>query len=255
MNLKKRLKNGEVVFGTFVKFASPQIVEMLGYAGLDFAILDMEHSIISFTEAENLMRAAAVSDMDVIVRVPSSTEEHVLHALDAGAKGVQIPGLSTAKEAEEVVSWGKYYPQGARGLSFAQRSARFGFIEDKDAYICEKNEESLISIHIENKEMVEEIETLCQNPYVDVLFVGPMDMSQSYGTPGNPGSPDVQTAVKRVADAARKYGKAAGIFVTNKEAMEKYINMGMQYIVYGSDQTFCLSGIKSYMKLTEVFKK
>lgn len=97
MNLKKRLKNGEVVFGTFVKFPSPQMVELLGYAGLDFVILDMEHSLISFTEAENLMRAAAASGMDVIVRVPSAQEEHVLHALDAGAQGVQVPGLTTAE--------------------------------------------------------------------------------------------------------------------------------------------------------------
>lgn len=254
MNLKKRLKNGEVVFGTFVKFPSPQMVEMLGYAGLDFVILDMEHSLISFTEAENLMRAAAVSGMDVIVRVPSAQEEHVLHALDAGAQGVQVPGLTTAEEAAEVISWGKYYPHGVRGLSFAQRSARFGFIQDKDQYIREKNEESLFSIHIENKEMVGEIDKLCQNPYADVLFVGPMDMSQSYGVPGNPGSPDVQAAVRKVADAAKGSEKAAGIFVTGKEAMDKYIDMGMQYIVYASDQAFCASGTRAYMDMVKQYK-
>lgn len=248
MSLKNRLKNGETVFGTFVKFPSPQIVEMLGYAGLDFVILDMEHSLISFAEAENMMRAAGLSSMDVIVRVPSACEEHVLHALDAGASGIQMPGLSSAEEAAEVISWGKYYPEGIRGLSFAQRSAGFGFIDNKDAYIADQNEKSLFSIHIENKEMVQDIEKLCQNPLVDVLFIGPMDLSQSYGTPGNPGSHDVQAAVEKVCAAAEEYGKAVGIFVTGRDAMMKYINMGMQYIVYGSDQTFCADGVKAYMK-------
>lgn len=254
MNLKKRLQSGETVFGTFIKFPSPQIVEMMGYAGLDFVILDMEHALISFSEAENMMRAAQVSGMDTIIRVPYAGEEHILHGMDAGASGIQVPGLTSAKEAAKVISWGKYYPLGTRGLSFAQRSARFGFIEDKDRYMEEQNEKGLFSIHIENKEMVEDIEKLCQNPHADVMFIGPMDLSQSYGTPGRPDSEDVQNAIKRVMEISGKYGKAVGIFAAGEEAVKKYMQMGMQYIVYGSDQAFCTAGMKEYKKLIKSLK-
>lgn len=246
MKLKERLRKGQPVYGTFVKLNCPQVVEMLAYAGLDFIIIDMEHAAIGFEGAENLMRAAKANDMSVIVRVPAAREEYVLHALDCGAQGVQIPGLSSAKEAEEVIQWGKYYPQGTRGLSFAQRSAAYGFV-DKSAYMEEKNEESVFVFHIENKEMVEDIEALCENPQVDVLFIGPMDLSQSYGTPGNPQSPQVQEAIRRVLECAERHGKAVGIF-TGVDAVEQQVQRGIQYIAAASDIGFCASGAKAYMQ-------
>ncbi|WP_130861325.1 HpcH/HpaI aldolase family protein [Bacilliculturomica massiliensis] len=252
MKIKERLKNKETVYGTFVKLNCPQIVEMLSFAGLDFIIIDMEHSTISHEAAENLMRAAG--DMDVIVRVPAAAEEHVLHALDAGASGVQVPGLQRASEAEQVVGWGKYFPMGGRGLSFAQRSARYGFV-DKDQYIEEKNEESLFVFHIENKEMVEEIDRLCENPQVDVLFIGPMDLSQSYGTPGNAGSEPVQKAIQTVMEAAKRHDKAVGIFAAQIGDIEKYKRQGIQYIAAASDIGFCKAGASEYMKTASALQE
>lgn len=251
MNIKERLKAKETVFGTFVKLNCPQIVEMLSCAGLDFIIIDMEHSTIGHEAAENLMRAAG--DMDVIVRVPAATEEHVLHALDAGASGVQIPGLERAEEAQQVIQWGKYYPIGGRGLSFAQRSARYGFV-NKDQYIQEKNENSLFVFHIENKEMVEDIDRLCENPQVDVLFIGPMDLSQSYGTPGNAGSEPVQKAIETVMEAAKRHGKAVGIFAAKIGDIEKYKKQGIQYIAAASDIGFCSAGATEYVKAAGALK-
>lgn len=246
MTLKERLKKNETVFGTFVKLNCPQIVEMLSYAGLDFIVIDMEHSTISSGEAENLMRAAAPAGMSVIVRVPAASEEHVLHALDAGAQGVQIPGLENAAEAQQVIQWGKYSPLGGRGLSFAQRSARYGFV-DKKAYLEQKNTESLFVFHIENKEMVQNIDELCANEQVDVLFIGPMDLSQSYGTPGNAGSAPVQKAIETILEAAKRHGKAVGIFASGIGEIEKYQKQGISYIVAASDIGFCSAGAINYI--------
>ncbi len=253
MSLKERLRNKEIIFGTFVKLKSPNIVEMLGYAGLDFIILDMEHSNINFTEAESLIRAADLVNMSTIVRVPFAQEDNVLHALDLGAQGVQIPGLQTANEVEEIIKCGKYYPVGNRGLSYAQRAAKYGFV-DKDAYLKEQNEQSLFVIHIENKEMVEEIENICSNPLVDVIFIGPMDLSQSYGMPGNIDSEIVQMAMKKIIETAKIHNKSIGIFVTNQNDLEKYIVWGIQYIVWSSDIGFCTSGVKSFLKIAKEIK-
>lgn len=245
MKIKQKLKNGETVIGTFVKSNCPSLVEMLSYTDLDFFIIDMEHAPIGYSEMENLIRAAGGTD--VIVRVPYVAEENVLHALDSGASGVQLPGIESPEQAEEAIGWGLYFPKGTRGLSLSQRAAAYGFI-DKDSYINDKNENTLFSVHIENKEMVERIDEIASLENADVLFIGPMDLSQSYGVPGETGSGQVQDAIEKVLEAAARYGKAVGIFAGNEDAAKKYKDRGVRYIAVSSDMGFCAKGAKEVIK-------
>ena len=157
-----------------------------------------------------------------------------MHALDSGAAGVQIPRLSSAEEVEKLIKYGKYCPLGNRGLSFNQRSAQYGFAE-KNEYIEKSNREGLFVIHIENKEMVGEIEDLCANPLLDVLFIGPMDLSQSYHTIGQTQSSPVRKAIDQVLCAAKQHNKTVGIFAGNADEANKYRDMGVNYIVCASD--------------------
>ena len=132
--LKQKLSGGQALRGTFVKLNCPAAVEILGYAGLDFVIIDGEHAPCDQIMLENLVRAGDCVGLPVIVRVPTADDIHILKAMDVGAAGVQIPGIETVAQAEDVVKAAKYAPMGRRGLSFAQRSACYGFM-DKAEYL------------------------------------------------------------------------------------------------------------------------
>ncbi|MDX9872313.1 MAG: aldolase/citrate lyase family protein [Clostridia bacterium] len=233
-DLKQKLKDGQVVCGTFFKLSCPALVEMIGYAGFDFIIVDNEHANFGYSEMENLIRAADGVNLHTIIRIPNGAEEHIAHALDSGASGVQIPGLTTVEQVKAAMPAAKYYPSGRRGMNFTQRAANYGYM-DKNAYFKSANEDTLVVVHVENKEMVDQIEELCQVPEVDVLFAGPGDLSQSVGKPGQVNAPEVVALVEKIFTTAAKYKKAVGIWVGNEADAEKYIKMGAQYIGYMND--------------------
>lgn len=243
--LRQRLKDGETVFGMFYKLNSPLAEEIMGWAGLDFIVVDCEHSAIGYESVENIVRTGENVGLSTIIRVPSAQEEHIFHALDSGASGVQIPNMTTVEQFRENVRSAKYYPEGCRGLSRQTRNAMFGFWSDKEkTYVEAANEKSLVVVHIENKEMAEAAEEICQIPQIDVVFVGPADMSQSLGIPGKSTDPRVVEVAAKVLKTAEKYGKVGGINVTNKADMERYIDLGARYILYSSDTGLFAKGMK-----------
>lgn len=253
-SLKKKLKNGEVIFGSFFKLNSPSMVEMMGFAGFDFIIVDREHSSFTHPNVENIIRAADGVGLASVIRVPSASEEHLLHALDAGAGGVQIPGLSSVAEVKEALAYTKYYPEGKRGLSFAQRAARYGF-EETNAYVSSSNADTLTVVHIENETMANQIEELCQIPQIDVLFVGPADLSQSLGKPGQLNDLEVVAVIENVFRVAAHYNKCVGIYIGSQAALEKYVKLGAKYIAWQSDVAILASALKDSAKIFDPYRK
>jgi len=251
--IKQKLRNGQVVFGTFFKLNCASLVEMIGYAGFDFIIVDNEHSNFSYSEMENLIRAADGVKLDAIIRTPSAAEEHIAHALDSGASGVQIPGLTTVEQVKAAMPATKYYPLGRRGMNFVQRAANFGYME-RNAYLEAANSNTLVVVHVENKEMVDQVDELCQVPEVDVLFAGPGDLSQSVGKPGQVNAPEVVDLVERIFAAAAKHQKHVGIWVGNAADAEKYIKMGARYIGYQNDVLIINSALKECAKVFAQFR-
>lgn len=243
-DLKKDLRERKTRYGTFVKMADATALEALGLAGLDFAIIDTEHAPCDQMLLLNLIRAADSVGLPTIVRVPEGTEPHILKALDLGASGVQIPGLSTVRAVREAVSYSKYAPRGVRGLSFAQRSAAYGTL-DKSTYMADSNAGLINVVHIENKEMAAQTEELCDMEDIDVLFIGPMDISQSLGHPGEPTHPDVAAVVDHVISVCNAKNKPFGIFVGTAEAARKYRDKGAAYVAIASDIAFMVRGYKA----------
>jgi len=248
MGIKEKLKEGQTVFGTFVKINSPAVIEILKWAGFDFAIIDGEHSPFSPADIENMIRAGMGTSFDVIVRVPSPREEHILHALDSGAAGVQLPGLTSFEEVKKAVDVAKYFPDGSRGLSFVHRAARYGF-SDKNNYMKAANEETLIAVHIENRDMVNQIESVCDLPSVDVVFVGPVDLSQSFGKPGNTQDDSVKAAIEKIIKTCNLKHKVAGIYVASADELSHYMKMGVRYIVWSSDIGMFVKSVKEATQL------
>lgn len=253
-SVKDRLKNHETVFGTFYKLNSPIATEMLGWAGFDFIVVDCEHSPIGYESTENIIRTAENVGLSAIVRVPSASEEHIFHALDSGAVGVQIPNLTSVEQFRESVSACKYFPAGTRGLSRGTRNAMFGlWNEAEKPYVQAANDKSLVVVHIENKEMAERVEEICQIPEIDVVFVGPADMSQSLGIPGKSKDPRVVETALHVIETAERYGKAGGI-AAGKDNMDMYIQHGARYIMYSSDAALFAGALKNAVSLFNPYR-
>jgi len=240
---KAALARGEGKLGTFLKLSNATAAEALGRAGLDFAIVDTEHAPCDQLALEHVIRAADCVGLPTIVRVSDASEDKILKALDLGASGVQIPGLQTVEEVKRALSYTKYAPRGCRGLSFSQRSAGYGGV-DKEAYMAASNAGLVNVIHIENREMAEQAEALCELDDIDVLFIGPMDISQSLGHPGQPGHPEVVEVIRRVLEICRANGKPTGIFVGTPEGAKNYLEQGVAYIALASELSFMTWGYR-----------
>jgi len=229
--MKRKLDAGETVFGSFVKGDSPVTAELYGLAGFDFLILDAEHGCLSHGQVENLVRTCERMGMSSVVRTPDAAEANILHVLDSGASGIQVPSLKSAAEVREVIRRAKYWPLGERGAARACRAAGYGSVPD---YEQRANAETLVSVHIETKEMVDEVEALCAIDELDVLFIGPGDLSASLGHPGDASHPDVAAAIARVIEVAAGR-KHIGTVVGSAAQLASYVERGVHYIAWLSD--------------------
>lgn len=250
--VKRKLEAGEVVFGSFFKLDSPPVAELFGLAGFDFLIIDAEHGCYTHAGIENIIRTCERMGMGSVVRTSDATETHILHVLDSGADGIQIPSLKSAAQVEEAIRHAKYSPIGERGAARACRAAGYGFA---GADFEERaNRGQLVSVHVENKEMVEDIEALCRVEHLDVLFIGPGDLSHSLGHPGNASHPDVTAAIDRVIEVAAGR-KHIGTVVSNARQLEEYVARGVKYIAWLSDMGLMRAALTKTASNFEAFRQ
>ena len=142
--LKGRLKNNQAVLGAWNSISSPALVNVIGAGGMDFIIIDMEHGPAGMETAEDLVRAAEVAGMTPLIRVSVNRADLILRALDIGARGIQVPHVSTGAEAQQVVEYAKYYPDGTRGLSPFTRAGGYGL--DAKGYTERANQETIVVV-------------------------------------------------------------------------------------------------------------
>ncbi len=221
------------VFGIFMKTCDPAFVETAGYAGCDFAVLDMEHGPIGMEQMQNNIRAAEAAGILPIVRVESLSEQWISKALDIGAAGVQIPQVSTAGDARRAVQAAKFYPGGERGVCRFVRAARYSS-KPKAQYFQEANE-TLVIIQLEGLEGVENLEEILQVEGVDILFIGPYDLSQSMGLTGQTSHPLVVEQMRRIVEKARALGVAVGAFTEDESSLKTWMDAGVRYLSYSVD--------------------
>ncbi len=233
--LKRKLNEGNAAIGTFIVCNAPDLVEIAGLAGFDFVIIDNEHGPMRAESTQHLIRAAEVRGITPIVRIPDRLESTILHTIDIGAHGIQVPQVNDANAANEIIERSKYEPVGKRGLAFP-RSADYGMC-DINNYTDNANNETLIITHCENKICLDNLEEICRIPEIDVIFLGPYDMSQSMGVTGQVTHELVENAAKKVLKITKKYNKIAGIFAGNGEIAKKRAEQGFKFIAMGMDTT------------------
>lgn len=233
ISFKQKLLKGQAVFGPFMKTCDPAFAEAAGYAGMDFAILDMEHGPISVQEMQNNIRAAQIAGILPVVRVPAVTEEAIGKALDIGAAAVEIPQISSAKQAMQAVQLAKFYPQGQRGVCRFVRAAHYS-AQPREEYFGTANK-SMIIIQLEGQEAIDNLEEILAVPGIDIVFIGPYDLSQSLGLPGQTTHPAVIGQMEAIVKKAREKGIVVGTFTDSYESMRMWVEAGVQYISYSVD--------------------
>jgi len=232
--LRARVAAGDATMGTFVGTASPVTAEVCAAAGFDWLLLDLEHGAGGEEQVRATVPIAAAYGVPTVVRVESDARIRAGRVLDAGAAGVMLPRLETVAEVQAAVAHLYYPPRGDRGVATYNRACRFGL----DPGALERaNDEVLGIVQIESARAVANAEEIAAVDGVDVLFVGPRDLSHDLGVPGQVAAPVFVEAREQVRLAARKHGKACGLLVSDGAAAAAKVAEGWTFVTIGSDST------------------
>lgn len=225
--LRQRLHDGETVVGTFQIMDSPMIGEIVGLSGMDFVIIDQEHGPLTAETSLGLSAAAERGGASPIVRVRENSGPEIQRALDIGASGVQIPQIENREDAEAAAAASRFDPIGERGLS---KYVRAGEYLGGDDYTDKQNEEAAVIVHIEGEDGVENIRDIAEVEGIDVLFLGPYDLSQSLGIPGQVRDPRVEAKMEEVCEQVEDTDAIVGTYADTPEMANQWIRAGAQYV-------------------------
>lgn len=240
---KARLREKGFVAGPFVEAGSPALIEILGLAGFDFVIIDCEHAALSGEAVGHLIRAAEAAAISPLVRVRHNEPAAILEALDLGAAGLHVPQISSPADALNAVRAAKFPPRGSRGFNPFVRAARYGATPVAE-FRRSADEDTLLVLHIEARESLDEVDQILAVPGFDVAFLGPYDLSQSLGIPGEVTHPRVREALRAIVRAARSYGVAVGCFANNPEQARLWLAEGVSYLAYSVDSVLFLEACR-----------
>jgi len=238
--LRERILGGELLVGTFCNLGSPVAVEVAGKSGLDWLVIDLEHG--SGTEADLLIQiyAALAAGITACVRVEVNARLRLGRALDLGAAGIMVPRLDTADEVRTAVAHLRYPPDGIRGVALSTRGAGLASLAHRD--VRAKNQTLPLLVQVESPSAVAEAPEIAAIDGVDVLFVGPTDLTHSLGVPGDFAHPTYLEALGLVVAGARSAGKEAGILIRRPEDLERHVDLGFRFIGVGSDSAWIADG-------------
>ncbi|WP_417546310.1 HpcH/HpaI aldolase family protein [Marinobacter sp.] len=242
---KYKLSEGKAVYGLLNAVPSPWLVEMIGYAGYDFVILDTEHLSTNPESVEHMIRATECAGITSLVRVPGPDVGAIAHALDSGAQGIVVPRVRNVEEARAVVSMARYAPLGERGIT-GGRTTGFGTIP-LGRYLEKANREILVVVMIEDTEGIRNCEEIASVPGVDWLLEGAVDLSQSLGVPGDPFHPSVQEAIAGLAETCRKADRHFCALPRNAEQLAHWRAWGAQVFLLGEDRSLLFKQLKTYL--------
>ena len=253
-NLKQRLVAGETLFGCWLNLGSSLTAELIGLAGFDWVLLDYEHGPGSETDLLHQLQALEHTPAAPVVRVESFERQRFHRALDLGAEGVMCPRIKTAEEAQLAARAMRYQPAGLRGAARMIRATQFG--ANFKHYFGPGQADLVGIVQVETEEILGSLDAVAGLDGVDVLFIGPMDLSIALGAFEQKEHPRFLDALQRTAAAAKKAGKAAGVLLSSPEEFPRYRDLGYQLIACGADSAFVAAGArKALADLNQLRKK
>ncbi|RVD58273.1 4-hydroxy-2-oxovalerate aldolase [Mesorhizobium sp. M2D.F.Ca.ET.185.01.1.1] len=227
------------LIGSFAAIPHPVAVEVMAQSGLDFLCIDWEHAQISRDMIEAMVRAADVHRVPAMVRVPGHAPEAIQAALDSGAQGVLVPRVSTAAQAAFAVKASRYPPLGERGVG-PGRAAGYGYRIPE--YLAAANERIVVAVQVETAEGLTNIDAIATVDGVDLIFVGPGDLSVSIDAIGPAGADRLSEAIGTIIRATVRHGKTAGIFCASPQTVSRWASLGASFFVLASDTMFLGAG-------------
>ena len=253
-SVRKALLERTPTIGTWIQIGHPVIGEILGNAGFDWVAVDGEHSDIDVQGFTDVLRGLYGRGPEPFIRVRENDTLAIRQVLDAGARGIIVPLVNNAEEAEKAVAAAKYPPQGIRGFCFS-RMNEYGVKFDE--YVKTANDDIAVVVMIESQEAIENIDEILSVEGVDGVFIGPYDLSGSYGIPGQTSHPSVREGCKKVLQVCARVGKSAGLHVVipTEENIKKAIEDGFTFIAIGVDTVFLdYSSVKALGIAKEITK-
>ncbi|MBI1788039.1 MAG: aldolase [Acidobacteria bacterium] len=232
------------VRGVFCELPCPEALEIIGIAGWDFAVVDCEHAPITVSRLPGMVRAAAAAGMPAIVRVASNSASAIQHALDCGAAGVQIPQIASLEAARSAVAAARFHPEGQRGFNPFVRAAAFS-AEPVAEFLARSNRDLTLVLQIESAAGLAAVDAILEIEGIDVLFIGPYDLSQSLGIPGETAHPRVYEAGARLVESASRAGVAVGVFANTEEEARRWRQAGVRYLCFSVDTVILLKALRA----------
>lgn len=227
---------------------SPKWVEIIAlHGGFDAIWLDQEHVGLTVDQIEQAVRAARGCGIDTFVRLAPTDYATVMRPLEAGAGGIMAAQIRHARQAEEFVRWAKFHPRGARGFNSTGIEGRFGTVPMTE-YMRRTNAESFVAVQIEHIEAVEDVDGIAAIPDIDVLFVGPADLSQSMGIPGEWNHPRFWEALERTARAAQKHGIHWAVLPFDLAFARRCVDLGCRMLSLGMDVWAVQKGLRAFQE-------
>ena len=241
--VREKLRRGEPTIGCFMGLGSTNMAELLGYAGMDWLVIETEHNGLDGAEIQNMLMAIDGTDTVPIVRIPSSNHVYIQRALDMGAMGICVPHVKTAAEAEAIVASTRLPPEGRRSWG-PMRGSKYTF--DTEDYFNRINDNILVILILETKEAVDNLEAIAAVPGIDVFMIGPWDLSLSLSVnPNNLPLPEIDAVRDQALAICPQYNVAVGDSCQTPEQLRAFQEKGLTFIAYGPDYSLMVATVRA----------
>lgn len=247
-NLRELVRNRSKVYSSLLigQLCDPKFVELACMSGrFDVVWFDQEHVGLTTPQIEAAARAARAVGIPNFVRLYAQNYADVMRPLEAGTDGIMAAMVRSAAEVEKIVEWSRFYPQGMRGINGTGVDGRYGGYASRDAYFEDSNNRVFVAIQIETAQALAEVDAIARIPGIDMIFVGPADLSQSLGIPGQFDHPKLWDAVDRVANACKAADVPLAALAVGVPMAQKFVERGCTFLTHSVDTWLVSSGIAS----------
>lgn len=232
ISLKKKLKKGEFVIGTWCEIPSPEVVNILAKAGLDFVIIDMEHGSMDFTTASRMIMAAEVESCSPIIRVSRNDESDILRALEIAPEGIIVPHIESVEDRISAINYLKFWPVGSRSLNPYTRAGGYTVTPN---FTKKQNKSMLSCLIIEGEKGILDIEKIIDDEEIDIVYLGTYDISMALGVHGDTKNIKVVKTLEKLVKIIRNKKKFAGCLFHTEQELNSFKKMGIQFLCYKVD--------------------